>query len=108
VSFNPLLPYYICLLIPSPTKTGLFIPSLVSTIVSVFFLEKLIPIEEEVPDMGNEVVELAPRGQLVFATGILGLLSVPVFKAVTGLPPYLGMLAALGTYCVLYTVYYTL
>jgi Na+/H+ antiporter NhaD/arsenite permease-like protein len=32
----------------------------------------------------------------VFATGILGLLSVPLFKALTGLPPYLGMLAALG------------
>jgi hypothetical protein len=35
------------------------------------------------------------RGQLVFGTGILGLLSVPVFKQITGLPPYLGMLAAL-------------
>jgi Na+/H+ antiporter NhaD/arsenite permease-like protein len=32
----------------------------------------------------------------VFATGLLGLLSVPVFKALTGLPPYLGMLSALG------------
>jgi hypothetical protein len=27
---------------------------------------------------------------------LLGLLSVPAFKALTGLPPYLGMLAALG------------
>ena len=27
----------------------------------------------------------------------IGLLSVPLFKALTGLPPYLGMLAALGT-----------
>jgi len=79
-----------------PTMTGLFLPSIVSTLVSVFFLEKQIPETEAVPDMGAEVVELAPRGQLVFGTGILGLLSVPVFKQVTGLPPYLGMLAALG------------
>jgi hypothetical protein len=28
---------------------------------------------------------------------MVGLLSVPLFKALTGLPPYLGMLAALGT-----------
>ena len=44
----------------------------------------------------SDIQALAPRGKLVFATGILGLLSVHVFKALTGLPPYLGMLAALG------------
>lgn len=41
-------------------------------------------------------MELAPRGKLVFATGVGALLFVPVFKSVTGLPPYLGMLAGLG------------
>ncbi len=45
--------------------------------------------------------DLAPRGKLVFATGLAGLLSVPVFKALTGLPPYLGMLSALGVMWVL-------
>jgi hypothetical protein len=45
--------------------------------------------------------DLAPRGKLVFATGLAGLLSVPVFKAMTGLPPYLGMLSALGVMWVL-------
>jgi Na+/H+ antiporter NhaD/arsenite permease-like protein len=45
--------------------------------------------------------DLAPRGKLVFATGLTGLLSVPVFKALTGLPPYLGMLSALGVMWVL-------
>lgn len=33
---------------------------------------------------------------LMFALGIVALLSVPVFKAVTGLPPFLGTLFALG------------
>jgi len=46
-------------------------------------------------------IELAPRGRLVFATGLVGLLSVPVFKALTGLPPYLGMLSSLGVLWVL-------
>ena len=32
----------------------------------------------------------------MFALGIVALLSVPVFKAVTGLPPFLGTLFALG------------
>jgi Na+/H+ antiporter NhaD/arsenite permease-like protein len=40
---------------------------------------------------------MAPRGQLVFAVGIGALLFVPVFKALTGLPPFLGMLFGLGT-----------
>ncbi|MBL8992033.1 MAG: sodium:proton antiporter NhaD, partial [Spirochaetia bacterium] len=32
----------------------------------------------------------------VFLLGMLGLISVPVFKSLTGLPPYLGILLALG------------
>lgn len=32
----------------------------------------------------------------IFVIGVLGLLSVPVFKAVTGLPPYVGIMLALG------------
>ena len=56
-----------------------------------FFLLESIPEDEEVSLMPkSESLELAPRGKLVFGTGILGLLSVPVFKAATGLPPYLG------------------
>ena len=80
-----------------PTMSGLLLPSVVSVLVSILFLQGQIPEEEPVPERAVANAELAPRGQLVFATGILGLLSVPVFKAVTGLPPYLGMLAALGT-----------
>ena len=80
-----------------PTMTGLFLPSIASVLISTYFLQLQIPegtlMDEK--DKG-EIVELAPRGKLVFATGIAGLLSVPVFKALTGLPPYLGMLSALG------------
>lgn len=40
--------------------------------------------------------QMAPRGQLVFAVGLGALVFVPVFKALTGLPPYMGMLLGLG------------
>ncbi|KAI3675325.1 hypothetical protein L1987_84914 [Smallanthus sonchifolius] len=40
--------------------------------------------------------QMAPRGQLVFAVGIGALVFVPIFKSLTGLPPYLGMLFGLG------------
>jgi hypothetical protein len=39
---------------------------------------------------------MAPRGRLVFGVGLGALLFVPVFKALTGLPPYLGILLGLG------------
>jgi Na+/H+ antiporter NhaD/arsenite permease-like protein len=43
-----------------------------------------------------EPSELAPRGTLVFWSGIACLLAVPVFAELTGLPPYLAMLTGLG------------
>jgi Na+/H+ antiporter NhaD/arsenite permease-like protein len=40
--------------------------------------------------------QMAPRGQLVFAVGLGALVFVPVFKSLTGLPPFMGMLFGLG------------
>jgi Na+/H+ antiporter NhaD/arsenite permease-like protein len=45
--------------------------------------------------------QMAPRGQLVFSVGLGALIFVPVFKAVTGLPPYMGMLLGLGVLWIL-------
>jgi Na+/H+ antiporter NhaD/arsenite permease-like protein len=49
-------------------------------------------------DATNEMPleQLVPIGQLVFTVGIGTLLFVPVFKEVTRLPPYLGMVLGLG------------
>ncbi|CAJ1977401.1 unnamed protein product [Sphenostylis stenocarpa] len=45
--------------------------------------------------------QIAPRGQLVFSVGLGALIFVPVFKALTGLPPYMGMLLGLGVLWIL-------
>jgi hypothetical protein len=45
--------------------------------------------------------QMAPRGKLVFFVGLGALLFVPIFKSLTGLPPYLGMLLGLGVLWVL-------
>jgi len=81
-----------------PTMTNLLLPSIVSVILAIGMLQQQIPEGELVEDMSeaNKSLEIAPRGKIVFGVGLLGLLSVPVFKALTGLPPYLGMLASLG------------
>lgn len=53
--------------------------------------------------LSSQSIELRlPKGvgqrfsQGIFVVGILGLLSVPVFKAITGLPPYVGVMLVLG------------
>ena len=42
----------------------------------------------------------------IFAAGVLGLLSVPVFKSLTGLPPYVGVMFVLGGLWVLTEILY--
>lgn len=42
----------------------------------------------------------------IFFVGVLGLLSVPVFKAVTGLPPYVGIMLVLGGMWILTEIIY--
>lgn len=79
------------------TMTSVFLPSLVSLAVPVALMGRFAPeIQGETDPMEEDSQDLAPRGKLVFATGVGALLFVPVFKSVTGLPPYLGMLSGLG------------
>ncbi|CAN6223347.1 unnamed protein product [Urochloa humidicola] len=70
---------------------GLFIPSAVSLAVPL----ALMSLTSEANGSSQESSSLlsseqmAPRGQLVLAVGVGALVSVPLFKAVTGLPPFM-------------------
>lgn len=78
------------------TMTDLFLPSFVSLITSLAIFTPMVGEGNfERPAAGSG--ELAPRAPIVFWTGLAALVSVPIFKSVTGLPPYLGMLSGLGT-----------
>eukprot|EP00249_Psilotum_nudum_P017105 c26164_g1_i1 orf=535-2295(-) len=79
------------------TMQDLFIPSAVSLAVPLALMSLTSGIahnEDIQPSSASE--QIAPRGRLVFAVGVGALLNVPVFKTLTGLPPYLGMLMGLG------------
>ena len=45
--------------------------------------------------------KMAPGGLLVFFVGIGALIFVPVFKALTSLPPFMGILLGLGVLWIL-------
>lgn len=73
---------------------ALFIPSIVSLVIPLLYYSftmketKVAAILEDIPQ--------EPGAKLVFFFGVGGLVFVPIFKAVTGLPPFVGMLLALG------------
>lgn len=85
------------------TMKDLVIPSVVSLAVPLALMSFTSEVDGKEEDSSSVLAseQMAPRGQLVFSVGIGALLFVPVFKAVTGLPPYLGMLFGLGVLWIL-------
>jgi len=80
-----------------PTVTELFFPSFVCLVASLAWISRSVVEDDSLAESTlPEPSSLAPRGILVFTTGILCLLAVPVFSELTGLPPYLAMLTGLG------------
>ena len=84
----------------------LIIPSMVSLIVPLIACSLILKGEVERP-MASHSAEhyLKPISNtvklVIFIAGVLGLLFVPVFKTVTHLPPFMGMMLSLG---VLWTI----
>ncbi len=76
-----------------------FLPSLVSILIPLLFLTFTMKGNVRRPARTSENGEFrVPNNQriLIFCLGVGALLFVPVFKTVTHLPPYLGMLGGLG------------
>ena len=81
---------------------ALFIPSLVCLLVPLAVLSFVLKGEAQRPQRVEEATEsrlnptTAVERNLIFALGIGSLLFVPVFKTVTHLPPYMGILLGLA------------
>ncbi|KAF2556457.1 hypothetical protein F2Q68_00017205, partial [Brassica cretica] len=82
---------------------GLFIPSAISLAVPLALMSLSSEVNEKGQDSSDVLAseKMAPRGKLVFGVGLGALVFVPVFKALTGLPPYMGILLGLGVLWVL-------
>lgn len=79
---------------------AIIIPSIVCLIVPLTYISfkmkgELAPLSIE-ENNGNTFKVPSSERNLVFILGVAGLLFVPVFKTVTHLPPYLGILFSLG------------
>ena len=73
------------------------IASMVCMVVPVLIVGATLKGEIQRPETTNAGVAVPPHlRKLVLIMGVLGLVFVPVFKTITHLPPYLGMLFALA------------
>ncbi|NVK26785.1 MAG: sodium:proton antiporter NhaD [Flavobacteriia bacterium] len=82
--------------------TGVILPSLVCLIVPLIILSVRMkgsikrPIRQESADHYLDPTTPFERN-VVFIAGVAGLLFVPIFKSVTHLPPFMGMMLSLGS-----------
>ena len=82
----------------------IFVPSLVSMVIPAAILQ--LSLKGKL-DKGQNIVEGAiaaftkTQRQTIFLLGVGGLIFVPIFRSLTGLPPFMGILLVLG---VLWTV----
>ena len=80
---------------------SIFVPSLVCMIAPLLYLSfrvkgNIVRAKVEPPIEHQLNPTTSFERNLVFILGVIGLLFVPVFKTVTHLPPYMGMLLSLG------------
>lgn len=73
-----------------------FLPALVSCLIPVFIIRSQVKGEAQRIHSGIELRTTPLERKVVFFLGLACLLFVPVFKMVTHLPPYMGILFGLG------------
>ncbi|MBO7608874.1 MAG: sodium:proton antiporter NhaD [Muribaculaceae bacterium] len=89
----------------------LFLPSLLSMIIPLFIIQRMLHgnladtkvIDEDVPE--DELTSRQRR--TVFALGVGGLIFVPIFRYMTDLPPFMGILLVLSVLWLTTEIFYT-
>lgn len=79
---------------------NLFLPCLVALLIPVFMVRRMIKDDDmseiKIENSAEESSVSQKLSMVVLIAGVAGLLFVPVFKTLTGLPPYMGMMISLG------------
>lgn len=79
----------------------ILIPSIISMVIPALIMQFMLKGDLDMP-ASNEAAEASvsdfssAERKTVFVLGVGGLMFVPVFKAITGLPPFVGILLVLG------------
>ncbi|MFA7116379.1 MAG: sodium:proton antiporter NhaD [Bacteroidales bacterium] len=84
-----------------PTITNLILPSLVSMVIPVAFISYFLRGIVETPPIHSEEGKYYEQltttdRKSILIIGVIGLMCVPVFKELTGLPPFMGIILVLS------------
>ncbi len=87
----------------------LILPSIVSMVVPALILQRslkgeLVPVENKSDELVDELT--AKERRTIFYLGVGGLIFVPIFKTVTHLPPFMGIMLVLGALWLVTEVFY--
>lgn len=91
---------------------NLFVPCLVSVVIPTAIATRYVSNTDVAPIDSSSLKTDRPKGvgprlsRSILVAGVLSLLFVPVFKTLTGLPPYMGMMVSLGFMWVLTEIIY--
>lgn len=75
---------------------NLFLPSILCTIIAIGYLSFKLDGEIDAEYIKTNCSTIQPRAKLVFFVGLGSLIFVPIFKTITGLPPFMGVLLGLS------------
>ncbi len=80
------------------TVSSVFIPSVVTIIVPLAIVSSRMKGKlDPKPVVKESALQTSPKERrIIFTVGVLSLIFVPIFKSITNLPPYMGILGALG------------
>lgn len=90
----------------------LLIPSLITVLIPAIVLHwqmkgKLRPIVDEPEGTEDKYDFSLTQRNVVFYVGVIGLVSVPVFKTLTGLPPFMGVILVLSILWIITEFFYS-
>lgn len=89
----------------------LFLPSLVSMIVPAMILSTMLhgkmDVAEKIKVTGERNLLNESQRRTIFLLGVGGLIFVPIFKSITHLPPFVGILLVLGLLWTVTEVFYS-
>lgn len=79
-----------------PIIKALLLPSLAALFIPLSIYSFILKGSYQIAKQSDADKKAEPGAGIVFTIGILGLMFVPVFKSITGLPPFMGMLLAVS------------
>ena len=89
----------------------IIVPSLISMVIPAFILQYSLKGELKVANTQTTLSEAelltAAQRKLIFVLGVGGLIFVPIFKSLTRLPPFVGILLVLGVLWTVTEVFYS-